>query len=181
MNPVHVSPLIVVLALGGAVQLPFARPPDPETGVGSTAEGKSRSQAAVPDAEASIRAALRGVESAFSDGDLTRWLSHFHSTYVIMAPEGVIAPASENEALTVIRPQLEALRARGYARSDLNRVTVKLLSPATALASVEWIRRKADKAELERLGATYAFFKDENVWKIVFLTVHPSTTVVELK
>jgi hypothetical protein len=100
---------------------------------------------------------------------------------MIMAPEGVIVPSSENEALTLLRPRMETLRARGYERSELNRATVKVLSPATALASVEWVRRKANNEELERLGGTYAFFKSKDDWKIVMVTVHPSTTVVELK
>jgi hypothetical protein len=49
------------------------------------------------------------------------------------------------------------------------------------LASVEWVRRKANNEELERLGGTYAFFNTKDGWKIVLVTVHPSTTVVELK
>ena len=76
---------------------------------------------------------------------------------------------------------MESLRARGYARSELHRATVKVLSAATALASVEWVRRKANNEELERLGGTYAFFKSKDGWKIVMVTVHPSTTVVDLK
>jgi hypothetical protein len=139
------------------------------------------SQNALTDDQESILAVLRGVESAFSDADLSRWLSFFHSTYMVMAPEGVIVPSSENEALTLLRPRMETLRARGYERSELNRATVKVLSPATALASVEWVRRKANNEELERLGGTYAFFKSKDDWKIVMVTVHPSTTVVELK
>ena len=128
-----------------------------------------------------ILAVLRDVEAAFSDGDLRRWLSLFHSPYLIMAPEGVIAPSSDEEALRLIRPQMENLRARGYARSELNRPTVKILSPTTALAAVEWIRRNGTEEELERLGATYAFFKGDGSWKIVMLTVHSPSTLPALK
>ena len=128
-----------------------------------------------------IFAVLRGVESAFSDADLERWLSFFHSPYLIMAPEGVIAPRSENEALAILRPQMEKLRSRGYARSELRKASVKVLSTSTALAAVEWTRRKANEEELERVGATYAFYKGEKGWKIVMLTVHSPATLVELK
>lgn len=128
-----------------------------------------------------ILAVLRGVEAAFSDADLERWLSFFHSTYLIMAPEGVIAPRSENEALAILRPQMEKLRSRGYAKSELRRASVKLLSTSTALASVEWTRRKSNEEELERLGATYAFYKGDKGWQIVMVTVHSPATLVELK
>lgn len=58
---------------------------------------------------------------------------------------------------------------------------MKILSPTTALAAVEWIRRKGNDEELERLGATYAFFKSDGSWKIVMLTVHSPSTVPTLK
>lgn len=130
---------------------------------------------------AAILDVLRGVEGAFSDMDLPRWLSHFHSSYLIMAPQGVIAPASESEALAILRPHIESLQARGYARSELDRATVKLLSETTALAAVQWIRRKADEEELERVGATYALFKSEDGWKIVMVTVHSPAALLELE
>jgi len=135
----------------------------------------------MPDDRESILHVLQGVEAAFSELDLPRWLSHFHSFYVLMAPQGVIAPSSDTEAATLLRPLIEGLRARGYARSELNRGTVKLLSTTTALAAVEWIRRKADEEEIERLAATYAFFKGGNGWKIVMVTVHPVETLVRLE
>ena len=133
------------------------------------------------DDTAAILALLRGVEAAFSEMDLRRWLSHFHESYLILAPEGVIAPSSESEALRLLQPHVESLRARGYAKSELHRATVKLLSPTTALAAVEWIRRKSNDDELERLGATYAFFKDKPGWRIVMLTVHPPETVLKFE
>ena len=181
MNPAHIASLVALAWFGCVVQLTFAHGASPAPSAAGGAEDRSVSQKAPADDQESILAVLRGVEAAFSDADLSRWLSFFHSTYMIMAPEGVIAPSSDNEALTLLRPQMETLRARGYARSELNRATVKVLSAATALASVEWVRRKANNEELERLGGTYAFFKSKDGWKIVMVTVHPSTTVVELK
>jgi hypothetical protein len=137
-------------------------------------------QSAVGHDEDAILAVLRGVEAAFSDTDLPRYLSFFHTPYVIMAPAGVIAPSSEDEALALLRPQIENLRARGYARSEVNAATVKLLSATTALVATEWIRYKANNEELERLGATYAFYRGERGWKIAMVTVYPPATLVEL-
>ncbi|MGH7563032.1 MAG: DUF6841 family protein [Gemmatimonadota bacterium] len=144
------------------------------------AEGAQTRGSPIPDDRESILGVLKGVEAAFSELDLLRWLSHFHSSYLLMSPEGVIAPSSETEAATLLRPLTEELRARGYARSELNRATVKLLSTTTALAAVEWSRRKADGEEIERLAAIYAFFKGGNGWKIVMVTVHPPETFLEI-
>lgn len=123
---------------------------------------------------------LQGVEAAFSDLDLARWLTYFHSSYLLMTPQGAVAPSSEDEAMTLLRPLAEELRDRGYARSEMSRASVKLLSGSTALASVEWIRRAADGEEIERLGTTYAFYRGEKGWKIVMVTAHPPDTLLEM-
>jgi hypothetical protein len=180
MTPLRIASLLVLVGLGCPGQLSFAQSARPDTTSLDHSEGPLTSQNAPGDQEL-ILAVLRDVEAAFSAGDFRRWLSLFHSPYLIMAPEGVIAPSSDEEALALIRPQMENLRARGYARSELYRPTVKLFSPTTALAAVEWIRRKGNEEELERLGATYAFFKGDDGWKIVMVTVHSPSTVLELK
>lgn len=181
MHIVQITLLLAMIALGRAAPPAEAQEPTTCAGVVGNADvGRTSDHAACDDREL-ILAVLRGVETAFSDGDLRQWLSFFHSPYVIMAPEGVVAPSSEHEALTILRPQMDALRARGYARSDMSRATVKFLSPTTALAAVEWIRRRSNDDELERLGATYAFFKAAGGWKIVMVTVHPAATLPELE
>lgn len=180
MTPFRIASLLVLVGLGCLVQPSFARSIDPDTRAEGHAEDQRTNQDVSRDQEL-ILAVLRKVEVAFSDGDLERWLSLFHSPYLIMAPEGVIAPSSDEEALALIRPQTEDLRARGYTRSEMNRPTVKLLSPTTALAAVEWVRRKGNEEEFERLGATYAFFKGDDGWKIVMLTVHSPSALPQLK
>lgn len=81
----------------------------------------------------------------------------------------------------MLRPHMEILRARGYARSELHQPTVKLLSATTALAAAEWIRRASKDEELERIGATYALFKSDDSWKVVMVTVHPPSSIVDLR
>lgn len=180
MAPLRIASLLVLVGLGYLAHQSFAQSARPDATAEGRVEGQSTSQN-VPGDEELILAVLRDVEAAFSAGDLRRWLSLFHSPYLIMAPEGVLAPSSDEKALSLIRPQMENLRARGYARSELNRPTVKLLSPTTALAAVEWVRRKGNEEELERVGATYAFFKGDDGWRIVMVAVHPPATLPELK
>ena len=179
MGPAQMARLLPLVAFGCIVQLMIVQPATPDPVSPGGAEGRRMGENPVRDDEASILAVLRGVEAAFSDTDLPRYLTFFYSPYLIMAPAGVIAPSSEDEALALLRPQVDSLRARGYARSELNQAKVKLLSATTALASVEWTRFKAKDEELERLGATYAFFKGESGWKIVMVSVYPPTTLAE--
>lgn len=124
---------------------------------------------------------LRGVEAAFSELDLTRWLSHFHTSFLLMSPEGAVTPHSEEEAATIVRPLIDGLRARGYTRSEMNRATVKLLSPTTALAAVEWSRLDTAGEELQRIGVTYAFLETDDGWKIVMVSAHPPETLLDLE
>jgi hypothetical protein len=181
MSPTQIAPFLVLAGISCIVQLTFAQSATPDSTLENDAEGWRMGENAVGYEEAPILAVLQEVEAAFSEKDLPRYLSLFHSPYVIMSPAGVIAPSSDDEALTLLRPQMENLRARGYARSELNRATVKLLSATTALATVEWVRFKANNEALERLGATYAFFKGDRGWKIVMVTVYPPVRLAEQK
>lgn len=179
MSLIRISCTIALAVFVFVAQLAWA--PSVQAGVATGSQNEPTSNNGASREEQSILDVLRGVEGAFSDMDLPRWLSHFHSSYLIMAPQGVIAPASESEALAILRPHIDSLQARGYARSELDRATVKLLSETTALAAVQWIRRKADEEELERIGATYALFKSEDGWKIVMVTVHSPAALLELE
>ena len=181
MRSNQIASFFALAGLGCIAWLTLAQSSTPDPISESDANGSSTGQDAARHHEDAILAVLRGVEAAFSDTDLPRYLSFFHWPYLIMAPAGVVALSSEGEALSLLRPQIENLRARGYARSELSRVSVKLLSETTALATVEWIRLKANNEELERLGATYAFFQGERGWKIVMVTVYPPMTLAELK
>lgn len=175
----RIASLLVLVSLVCIVPLSCA--PGINPGAREEGHGEPPPSENVPRDHELILAVLRNVEAAFSDGDLEQWLSLFHSPYLIMAPAGVVAPSSNEATLALIRPQMEALRARGYTRSELARPTVKLLSPTTALAAVEWIRWKGNEEELERIGATYAFFKADERWKIVMLTVHSPATLPHLE
>jgi hypothetical protein len=179
MNIIKIASALALAGFVCIAQLALAQSVQPRVEI-EFQDARANEHAASRD-EQSILDVLRGVEGAFSDTDLPRWLSYFHSSYLIMAPQGVIAPASESEALALLRPHIDSLQARGYARSELNGATVKLLSKTTALAAVEWIRRKADEEELERVGATYALFKSDDGWKIVMVTVHPPAALLDLK
>ena len=127
-----------------------------------------------------IMSVLKGVEAAFSALDIDGWLDHFHSRFLLMSPQTAVVPASRAEAAMLVQPLIEGLRARGFARSEMQQATVKLLSPSTALAAVEWVRRNRDREEIDRIGTTYAFFRAGDSWKIVMVTVHPPETLVRL-
>jgi ketosteroid isomerase-like protein len=176
MNGLRILLLLVPLHFAATSGPASAQATPPEPGTEVRAEGTRPSEPSTVDDREAILAVLRGVEAAFSELDLAGWLSHFHSDFLLMAPDGVAALGSEAEAAALVQPLMEGLRARGYARSEMDRATVRLLSPTIALAAVEWSRFGADGEEIGRLGATYAFFKGDAGWKIVMVTVHPPET-----
>lgn len=175
MNTMRIALVFVLALLGTSCRT---------SSVISRADSDERAEAirsSERDDREAIMDVLRGVEAAFSELDLTRWLSHFHSSFLLMSPEGAVTPHSESEALAVVRPLIDELRAQGYTRSEMKRATVKVLSPTTALAAVEWSRLDAAGEELQRIGVTYAFLERQNGWKIVMVSVHPPETLLELE
>ena len=66
-----------------------------------------------------IMSVLEGVEAAFSALDIDRWLDHFHSRFLLMSPQAAVVPSSRAEAATLVQPLIEGLRARGFARSEM--------------------------------------------------------------
>jgi hypothetical protein len=67
---------------------------------------------------------------------------------------------------------MEGLRAKGFARSELNVRTVKSLSATTTLVTGVALRYKLDGQELELVGVTYVMYKSDTRWKIAVLIIH---------
>ena len=114
-----------------------------------------------------IRDVLSDVEAAFSRLDIDAWFRCFHNPSILVAPQAVIVLSSEVQAREVLRPEVERLRERGFARTRLDNCHVKLLTEATAIASTAWSRLDSDDNIIERLGATYVFCRPTEQWRAV--------------
>ena len=72
----------------------------------------------------------------------------------------------------VFQPAMEALRARGFAKSELINLHLKRLSAATVIAGGVAVRRKTDGEELERAGVVYLMQKTNAGWQIATIVIH---------
>jgi len=124
--------------------------------------------------EAAVIQVLRDYYRAFSSLDLQKILPFIHEPALLMAPQGVVAAPTRTEVAAVIAPTLEGLRAKGYARSELARPQVTMLSSASALVIGVAERFKTDGRPLENAGVTYLLQKTSAGWKIAVLILDDS-------
>lgn len=116
-----------------------------------------------------------GAFSAYARGDTDdpALLSDFYGVpLLISTPESLISLASEADVLQAVRSQAEALRAAGYAESDLLTLDVTPLNATSALVQVEVSRRRFDETEIERLRFTELVVETDAGLRIAALAVH---------
>ncbi len=138
--------------------------------------------AAREDDQAAVTRVLTGYYSAFSTLDVQAILPYFHEPSVLIVPVGgVIATPSHAAITAVFTAFIEALQARGFARSELTSLHVKRLSATTMLAGGIAVRYKADGQELDRAGVTYLLHKTDSTWKIAVTVVHDADSALRLE
>jgi hypothetical protein len=99
---------------------------------------------------------------------------------MFIAPQGVHVMMNVSEVESLLAAMMAALKARGFARSEITGVRVSPVSDSSAMVSVRRIRYRADGGELERLGETYTLRKVDGAWKIVTALVHDPGAIVGL-
>lgn len=124
------------------------------------------------DDKAAVTALLDDYYKAFSTLDVQAILPYYHEPCLLMGPGGVAALPTHAALAAFFTPAMEALRARGYQRSELSGMDVKVLSATAIQVGGTAIRYKTDGRELERVGVTYLLHKAENGWKIAVLVAH---------
>jgi hypothetical protein len=67
---------------------------------------------------------------------------------------------------------MEALRARGFAKTELINLHLKRLSAATVIAGGVAVRSKTDGEELERAGVVYLLQKTDARWQFATVVIH---------
>jgi ketosteroid isomerase-like protein len=121
---------------------------------------------------AAIIQALTDYFAAFSTLDVHAFLPYFHEPSLLIGPQGIFPAPTHTALATIFAPALDALRARGFGRSELSVLQTKTLSKTAALVTGVAIRYKTDGQELERAGVTYILRKNDTSWKIAVLVLH---------
>ena len=139
--------------------------------------GRSNSGDSIMNEEQKIRDILKGIQAAFEKLDISAWFQYFHKPCLIVSPD-VVASEAEVEALA--KTEAERLRSKGYAKSVMEKFSIKFLTETTALVGTAWSRFDNQDNLIEDLSATYIFFKSNDTWYVSVLTIHPVSTAVEI-
>jgi len=109
---------------------------------------------------------------AFSTTDVATFLPYFYEPSTLIGPQGVLAAPTREVLATIFTPTMEALRARGFSRSEFRVRQARTLSETAELFTGIATRFKKDGQELERVGFTYIMHKSAIGWKIAVVVLH---------
>jgi ketosteroid isomerase-like protein len=124
------------------------------------------------DDKAAVAQVLTDYYRAVSTLDAEAVKPYFHEPWQLVSPAGVGVGTTRAALAAVFQPAMEALRARGFAKSELINLHLKRLSAATVIAGGVAVRRKTDGEELERAGVVYLMQKTNAGWQIATIVIH---------
>ncbi len=124
------------------------------------------------DDKVAVAQVLTDYYRAFSTLDAEAVKPYFHEPWQLVSPAGVVPTPTRAALAAFFQPSMEALRARGFAKSELINLHLKRLSAATVIAGGVAVRRKTDGEELERAGVVYLMQKTNAGWQIATIVIH---------
>ena len=122
--------------------------------------------------KASVAQVLTDYYRAFSTLDAEAVKPYFHEPSQLVSPAGVGTTPTRAAVTTLFQPVMDALRARGFAKSELTDLRLKRLSAASVIAGGVAVRRKTDGQELERAGVVYLLQNTNAGWQIATIVIH---------
>ena len=131
-----------------------------------------------PDEEAAAAQVLADYYRAFSSLDVQAVGPYFHEPSQLVSPAGVVAMPTRAAVAAAFQQSMDALRARGFAKSELINLHVKRLSATTVIAGGVAVRTKTDGQELERAGVVYLLQKTNGEWQIATIVVHEANDAI---
>jgi ketosteroid isomerase-like protein len=117
------------------------------------------------DDRAAVAQVLTDYYRAFSTLDAQAVGPYFHEPSQLVSVAGVVPTPTRAAVAAAFQPVMDALRARGFAKSELINLHIKPLSAATVIAGGVAVRRKTDGQELERAGVVYVLQKATAGWQ----------------
>ena len=94
------------------------------------------------DDKGAVAQALTDYYAAFSTLDAHAVAPYFHEPSLLVSPAGVGATPTRAAVIAVFQPAMDALRARGFAKSELTNLRLKRLSAASVIAGGVAVRRQ---------------------------------------
>ena len=100
-----------------------------------------------------------------------RFFDCFANPYGTVSGErGLVTIANDDAYRNGFRRTMAALKARGWVRSDIDRITAWALGENLGMILSDVTRRKADNSTLEKIRACYMLRRDRGAWKIVTIS-----------
>ena len=127
-----------------------------------------------------IEKTYRAYFTVFQIGDPRAITPYFHVPSMFLSAAGTYALNNVREVEQFFDRLLYALRTRGYARSVLSHVQVKLLADDVALVNARAERFQRDGELLENISALYTMRKSETTWRIATVTMYEPSRTLEL-
>ena len=130
------------------------------------------------DDKAAVVQMLTDYYSAFSTLEAQAVGPYFHEPSQLVSAAGVVPTPTRAAVAAAFQPVMEALRARGFARSELVNLHLKRLSASTVLAGGVAVRSRADGQELDRAGVIYLLHKTDAGWQFATVVIHDADDVL---
>jgi len=113
--------------------------------------------------------AVHAYYATFSTLELPAILSCFGEPCLIISPQGVVSAANHAALTGFLTPMIDALRAKGFGRSEFVEPHVTTLGESDALVLGVAVRYTTAGSEMERLTFGYLMHRSDGGWKIATL------------
>jgi hypothetical protein len=126
-----------------------------------------------------IRNLLRRYIHWFSEGNSERIAREAYAApFQAFLPTGVVAIPTPEGIQFALDAAMKAMRAAGYARSEMPDPVISMLNDTAAVVSGIVTRLRADGTTLETLGTMYLVGKTAAGWRILSVVAHDAQQVV---
>jgi hypothetical protein len=124
--------------------------------------------------KAELEAFYKRYIDSFNREDIDQFSECFGFPYAFVSGErGLSVCANEADHQRTFGPLMANLKARGWARSETDKMSAWPMAENLAMILADVTRYKTDGAVLERVRASYTLRRDAKGWKLV--------TIAEIK
>jgi hypothetical protein len=113
--------------------------------------------------------AVHEYYATFSTLDLRAILSCYGEPCLIISPQAVVSAPNHAALTEFLTPFIDAMRAKGYGRSEFVQPHVTTLGESDALVQGVAVRYTAAGSEMERITFAYLMHRSDGGWKIATL------------
>jgi hypothetical protein len=104
--------------------------------------------------------------------DIAALLDYYGVPLLLTTDGGFLALTSDDQVVAAVQPQLDGMRAAGYARSEILDYEVTVVNATSALYRGTFSYRRSDGAEIRRVSLTYLVTDGSAGRRISVLAVH---------